>query len=239
MQIDVRHIDTILLDAGIASSLRNALELIDGPIVSRAALRANALAQWQSVTTCNHFHVALTGWMQTPAAVPLLKRLSGQDPAIALDLLECANVVLHRLPAEGVPLSQIAAETLGNAHALDNREPTATITIAAWRHMESRQVNLSPEEKSGEQNDLQLPEERVREIWARAGVLVNELARPVLFVNLPVSSQESVIAIPGEPHYLSLRRLLRTAPIRVVASFVCPLRNSFIFALDSPRACPV
>lgn len=235
MQIDVRQLDAILLDAGIASSLRNALELIDGPIVNRAALRASTLEQWHNVITSVHLHATLTGWVQTPAAVPLLKRLSGQDPAIALNLLECANVVLHRLPADGVPLSQIAAETLGNAHALDNREPVATVTLAAWRHMESRQENLSPAEESGEQNDLQQPEERVREIWARAGVLVNELARPVLFMNLPVSNQESVIAIPGEPHYLSLRRLLRTPPIwdvNGVTVFLCENPNLVAIAAD-------
>jgi len=30
-----------------------------------------------------------------------------------------------------------------------------------------------------------LQEERDRSVWARAGILVNELARPALFLNLP------------------------------------------------------
>lgn len=71
-------------------------------------------------------------------------------------------------------------------------------------------------EDDDEQNDVLLPDERVRDIWARAGVLVNELARPVLFLNLPVASRDATMRTPGDPGYLSLRRLLRTPPVWAV-----------------------
>jgi uncharacterized protein (TIGR02679 family) len=130
-KIDVRHLDAALLQAGIASSLRNALELIDGPIVDRAAQRMSIQAQWDNVRSGGHWHVALMDWLQTSTAIRLLKRLTRQDTALAQQLLERADIVLRRLPADGVPLSQLAAETLGNAHALDRGEPTATIILTA------------------------------------------------------------------------------------------------------------
>ncbi len=60
------------------------------------------------------------------------------------------------------------------------------------------------------------PAERVRQTWARAGVLVNELARPVLFLNLP-GQIDNEYGRPGEPAYASLRSLLRSPPCFNVA----------------------
>jgi uncharacterized protein (TIGR02679 family) len=235
-RVDVRQLDAALNEAGIASSLRTALELIDGPIVNRAAHRINLQAQWDHVTSHGHWHVTLSDWVITPVAIRLLKRLARQNPAIAQQLLERADIVLRRLPADGVPLSQLAAETLGNAHALDSGEPTATIILAAWRRLESKNAfgaNLSDDNE--QQNDVRIPDERVRDIWARAGVLINELARPVLFLNLPVACNDTTMGTPGEPAYLSLRRLVRVPPVWAVNGvtvFVCENPNLVAIAAD-------
>jgi len=235
-QIDVRQMDAALLEAGIASSLRNALELLDGPIVNRTVLRISIQQQWESVTNCDDCHVALTGWLQTPPAIGLLRRLTRQDPVLAQRLLEYANIVLQRLPADGVPLSQLAANTLGNAHALDSGQPTATIILAAWKHLEGRNTScMNSSENDDEPGDVQLTDERVRDIWARAGVLVNELARPVLLLNVPVAGHDAPIKTPGEPGYLSLRSLLRTPPgwaVNDVNVFVCENPNLVAIAAD-------
>jgi uncharacterized protein (TIGR02679 family) len=97
-QIDVRQLDAVLLEAGIATSLRNALELLDGPIVNRAALRTSIQAEWDRVARCDHLHAALTGWLRTPTAIGLLRRLTRQNPVLAQQLIERANIVLRRLP---------------------------------------------------------------------------------------------------------------------------------------------
>jgi uncharacterized protein (TIGR02679 family) len=237
VQIDVPQLDTSLFNAGIADSLRTALELIDGPIVNRTVYRNSLQAQWNSVISLSHCHIALTGWLQGPAAIRLLKRLSRQDPTTAQRLLERADVVLRRLPTEGVPLSQLAAETLGNAHALDSGEPTATIILAAWRHLEGRNSPgvTSSADDHDPQNNLRPLDERVRDIWARAGVLINELARPVLFLNLPILGNDRGAGISGEPGYLSLRRLLRMPPawaVNGVTVFVCENPNLVAIATD-------
>ncbi|KVV42648.1 TIGR02679 family protein [Burkholderia ubonensis] len=236
IRIDIERLDITLRDAGIANSLRAALERIDGPIVSRALVRASAHAEWARVAALGPWHDMLHAWLKAPTALGLLKRLSRQDPATGQQLLERASATLRRLPAQGITRSQLAAETLGNAHALDSGEPTATIVLAAWRHLErtaaredgSRDANENPD-------DAQQPDDRVRDIWARAGVLVNELARPALFLNLPVADGDWAGGARGEPNYASLRRLLRTPPawaVRDKTVFVCENPNFVAIAAD-------
>lgn len=77
--------------------------------------------------------------------------------------------------------------------------------------------------------------ERNRDIWAKAGVLVNELARPALFLNLPTRETESYGRPPGEPAYASLRLLLRSPPSWAVANrkvYVCENANVLAVAAD-------
>lgn len=237
IRIDVGQLDAALLNAGIADSLRAALELIDGPIVNRTSIREDMLKRWSAVIGADHWSPMLSAWLRSSAAVSLLKRLGRQDPAAAEQLLMRANAVLQRLPTGGATRSQLAAETLGNAHALDNGQPTATVSLAAWRHSEN---STSPAQNAARGNEgkvdqLRPADERVRDVWARAGVLVNELARPALFLNLPVSAQGANAWTPGEPGYLSLRTLLRTPPLWRVESltiFVCENPNLVAIAAD-------
>jgi uncharacterized protein (TIGR02679 family) len=230
MRIDVTLLDATLRDAGIAGSLREALERIDGPIVHLASVRAAAKANWSAlVTACTH--PMLISYLQAPAALGLVKRLARQDTSAAEHLLECADTVLRRLPASGLARAQLAAETLGSAHALDTGQATATLVLAAWRQIERDQSGGDDPEATPKH----APDEHTRDIWARAGVLVNELARPALLLNLPVQANEFPVCTPGEPAYLSLRRLLRTPPRWAVAGlavFVCENPNLVAIVAD-------
>jgi uncharacterized protein (TIGR02679 family) len=90
--------------------------------------------------------------------------------------------------------------------------------LAVWR--------ASPREE-----DI-LEGEKVRDVWAKAGVLVNELARPALFVNLPAPGSKMM----GEPEYVSLRRLVRCPPAWAVAGravYVCENPNLVAIAADT------
>ena len=257
MKIDLALLDAKLRDAGIAASLRAALERIDGPIAHPAALRAAAQASWSAVVA-NCAHPALAEYLRRPTALGLLKRLARQDAAAAAHLLDAAGAVLRRLPASGLARAQLAAETLGNAHALDNGQAAATLVLAARRRIEKGlpeadiPANRPDDDTDGDRDDQtddasdNPPEERTRDVWARAGVLVNELARPALLLNLPVQADEGSVCVPGEPAYLSLRRLLRTPPRWAVAGqtiFVCENPNLLAIAADrlggdcAPLAC--
>lgn len=238
MQVDIGRLDAMLLDAGIATSLRDALEQIDGPILQPALLRAATQASWRAViAACTH--PALAGYLSKPVALGVLKRLARNETSTAGYLLDAADAVLRRLPADGLARAQLAAQTLGDAHALDNGQPTATLVLAAWRHIESAQPGTDgpdpPLNGTAGESSGSAPDERSRDVWARAGVLVNELARPALFMNLQVRAGDRSVCTPGEPAYLSLRQLMRKPPRWAVAGqtvFVCENPNLVSIAAD-------
>ncbi|HEY7296913.1 MAG TPA: TIGR02679 family protein [Xanthobacteraceae bacterium] len=244
LQIDLRAVDTIVQRSGIAASLREALERLDGPIANVAARRLALETLWSNVI-CGCQYPDLVRLLRTPEGIGLLKRLSKQDAVTASQLCRRADAVLRQLPAKGLTRSQLAAETLGDAHALDNGQPVATIVLAAWRRLAGAgsEHQLTETERDPQ---AAVTIERTRDIWASAGVLVNELARPVLFLNLPTRSSEQGAWRRGEPSYLSLQALLRSPPSWDVAGrkvYVCENPNLIAIAADkwgqncAPLAC--
>ncbi len=233
LQIDVRLVDAALQRAGIASSLRGALERLDGPITNLAAARLREEHLWSRVIEgCGHADLA--GFLRVPDGLSLIKRLARQDSTAAAELCRDAEAVLRRLPAKGIARSQLAAETLGDAHALDNGEPVATIVLAVWRRLARRPDDNERTELTSDPQQAGASE-RIRDIWARAGVLVNELARPALFLNVPLKTFESGSWSDGEPAYRSLRALLRSPPPWNVAGrkvYVCENPNLLAIAAD-------
>ena len=134
--------------------------------------------------------------------------------------------------------SQLAASVLGDAHALDNGQVVATMVLAVRRRLgrPSPEDEDGPTEPASDGRPLRLGNaERARDIWARAGVLVNQLARPALFLNLPNKSTDDGDGRTGEPSYLSLRSLLRSPPSWDVTGrrvFVCENPNLVAIAAD-------
>lgn len=219
MQIDVDVIDTALRHAGIAASFRDAMEQLEGPIAHLPSMRAALHSRWSALSEgCRH--ASLSGLLRTSAGLGKLKRLARRDLQVAEELCGRADRVLQRLPATGMPRAQLAADTLGDAHALDAGRAVATLILSAWRYP------CAPP-------DSRMPI-RVRDIWASAGVLVNELARPALFLNLPAVAGEHQQPM-GHPGYLSLRTLLRSPPCWDVAGLeihVCENPNLIAIAAD-------
>jgi uncharacterized protein (TIGR02679 family) len=228
--VETDLIDAALRRAGVAESLRNALEQLDGPIVHAPAVRAEARARWEDVAA-DAQHEGLARCLRTSLGIGLLKRLARQDPAAGVRLRERADAVLKHLPAAGLPRAQLAAQTLGDAHALDVGEPTASLVLAAWRQHEGRSVLPDAEDAF----DTPPSDDRIRDVWARAGVLINELARPALFMNLPLADGSQPLSPAGEPGYASLRMLLRSPPrwaVRGHDIYVCENPNFVAIAAD-------
>jgi uncharacterized protein (TIGR02679 family) len=237
MRVDVRTIDAALQRAGIVGSLREALEQIDGPIVHLETARRNEEALWtQVVSQCSH--PALCELLHASAGLGLLKRLSGRDADAAARLCSGAEAVLLTLPAKGTTRAQLAANTLGDAHALDNGRATATLVLAVWRDIIAPIPEIDETVPASHKDGHAQPEaadERNRDIWARAGVLVNELARPALLLNLCARANARFTEASGEPDYASLRFLLRSTPCWNVGSqdvFVCENPNLIAIAAD-------
>jgi uncharacterized protein (TIGR02679 family) len=229
IRVDVAVIDLKMRNAGIADSLRDALERLDGPIVLDDDVRDALIARW-SLTFASVGEERLGRYLRTPQGMLLVKRLS-ESPESAVLILRQAEAVMRRLPEKGMPRAQLAAEVLGDAHAMDNGKPAATIVLAAWRQT----VERPAEDKALDER------ERIRDKWASAGVLVNELAKPALFLNLPFAERDEAVPL-GEPEYISLRRLLRNPPSWNVEGrdvFVCENANLLAIIADRlGKDCP-
>lgn len=218
--IDVAEIDRALSDAGIAPSLRAALERLDGPIVHRETELSRIRDRWASVlSSC--LHRDLVAYLSSPLNSGVLKRLSGNQSDFASVICRQTEGILVRLPAAGVPRAQIAAELLGDAHGLDSARPVATLTLAVLRNRSSADTGDD------------------RDTWAAVGILVNELARPALFMNMPCSG---LPVSSGEPQYASLRLLARRPPDWAMAGraiLVCENPNLVAILADRlGTACP-
>jgi len=235
MQLDPAEIDLAFQRAGLASSLRDALEQLDGPIVDRARAQSELLAGWTALAASVR-HPALAASLAGPSGLGLLKRLARRPGPATEALLRQADAVLQRLPAAGLGRAELAAGVLGDAHALDRGAPVATLVLAALRRGGRAGAHADDDPGQEAAQDAASGDERERDVWAAAGVLVNELARPVLVLNLaPASGAGGAGGPPGEPGYLSLRRLLRAPPAWSLAGrpvFVCENPNLVAIAAD-------
>ena len=236
MRVDVRAIDAAMQRADIATSLCEALEQLDGPIVHAATARAKLEVVWSNVVAGCH-HPDLAEFLRTPAGLGLLKRLSNRVPEVATQLCCRSEAVLRLLPANGMTRAQLAAKVLGDAHALDSGRATATIVLAVCKRiiapaLEVEEAQTDRQHRSNASYEMR--EERTRDVWARAGVLVNELARPAMYLNLPNLDGRMTQAL-GEPGYVSLRCLVRSPPNWAVSGrsvFVCENPNFLAIAAD-------
>lgn len=222
MTLDIGELDAALRHAGVAATLREALERLDGAIVDRKAEHAALQAQWQALRErCTDKRLA--AWIGQSRGLSLLKRL-GRNPSAAGKILDAAQAVLGKLPAAGTPRSRLAAEVLGDAHGLDSGRPVASVVLAVLRWASA---------EAADEDAISASDDSARDVWAAAGVLVNELARPALFFNLPAAV---VFQTPGEPGYVSLRALLRSPPRWDVAGrdiYVCENPNLIAIAADA------
>lgn len=233
MRLSQQALDQALARAGIAANLRAALEALDGPLESHAD-RVRRARDWAEVAASST-DPRLREMLQAPAELGLLKRIAG-DPQTAATLLAAAAQVLARLPAAGMPLAELAAATVHDAHALD---PGGGLAALVLRAAEGARTKSSSAETPATGTD---EDERTRSRWARQGVAVNELAAPVLCLNLVADTDTvggrllAAARATGEPLYLSLRSLLRAPPrwqLSGRAVFVC--ENPAVVAIAAQR----
>jgi uncharacterized protein (TIGR02679 family) len=239
MRLRLSELDTAIARAGLARNLRAALEALDGPLIDRKAKRVEREQRWRDVLE-GADRKLLWAFLADSANVALLRRLASGGPEEGCALLERAARVLARLPAFGLPLAQLAAETLGNAHALDPGQPVATLVLraCAWSPNEVDEVSDTPETAADSGSRAAAMR---RNLWALAGVSVNELAAPALCLNLraPGETPAGALAVRaaelGVPIHLSLKLLLESPPRWVHARPVYVCENSAVIAIAAQR----
>lgn len=214
----------MLHEAGVCTGWRQAIEVLDGPLVDRMAHRRSTEEAWAAVAaSLPAAEPWQRDWRDDLLGTGLLRRLA-DDPAHAARLVERACDVLAVLPAAGVRLARLAADRLGDSHGLDPDRAEATVVLKALQH------RYLPVEERG---PLPTGVDR-RALWAAAGVLLDELAAPVLVWNLPAAGDGPVDrtltahAAAGEPARLTLGALLRHPPD------LTALRGRTVFVCENP-----
>ncbi|MDZ7852992.1 MAG: TIGR02679 family protein [Halomonas sp.] len=219
LSVDLEALSHALLRAGVAENLRAALEALDGPLVDERARSEEERRRWAELIVAYRRRADALGleeWLEALQAGGLLKRLAARSELQGRALLEQALGVLERLPVQGLSLSALAAECLGDAHGLDAGRPVAALVRRALaRHWQGGVARVDPDERS---------------IWAHAGVLMGgDVTSAVLTLRLsvhpgrPLDEALSRYCHQAEPTWLTLRQLLRHPP-----AWDCAGRDVFV-----------
>jgi uncharacterized protein (TIGR02679 family) len=203
--VSLDQLEDKLRAAGVCPSLQAAVEELTGPVVDLRAKREMVESRWTALFAAASNKIAprpeLKNWLDQLRATGLLRRYGIAD---AERLLSQALEVVAALPAQDTPLAELAAATLGDAHALDPDTSLGSIVLRAAAALG----------KCEKWDDVQSR----RDAWASVGVICDELSAPILVLNLrasentPTSQALAAYAAIGEPAYLSVRQLLRTPP---------------------------
>jgi uncharacterized protein (TIGR02679 family) len=207
LTVSFEEIDAVLRSSGAApGGLGAAVRLLVGEVDDRAAQVAAEAAAWADAHAGLDALVArrpeLAAWRSWLDATGMLRRLA-TSPDVAAALAAEAVRVLDALPSAGVALGALAAATTGDAHALDDGRPLATLVLAA-----ARVLRGAPSAGDGSAAER-------RAAWAAVGVHRDELSSTVVCLGLPGSAASvagRVLAVAheaGEPVVLTLRQLGR------------------------------
>ncbi|MFF0573661.1 TIGR02679 family protein [Streptosporangium saharense] len=220
LSVSLDEVDRVLRSSeACPEGLAAAVVLLRGSV--RDLERENALreAAWsEAFTELNAVltdRPELSGWRLWVESTGLVRRCAN-GPEEAHTLLGRLTAVLLRLPHSGIPIGRLAAETCGDAHALDEGRPLATLALSA-----ARALSGLPYAGDGTADAR-------RRAWAAVGVHLDNLSSSVLCLGIPGDEDTPagrVLAInraAGEPCLLTLRQLQRhEAPISAGLVRIC------------------
>ncbi|MET7333523.1 TIGR02679 family protein [Nonomuraea sp. NPDC005650] len=238
LSVSLDEVDRILRAGGVtAGGLREAVARLRGPIRDQAGEKATQAAAWEGAFARLDALIAdrpeLSGWRSWLESTGLVRRLAS-TAGEACTLLDRLSTVLKRLPSPGTPLGLLAAETCGDAHALDEGRPLATLAVSAARA-------LSDLPYAGEGGA-----DARRSAWAAVGVHLDDLSSLVLCLGLPGDDRSptgrmlSAARAAGEPCVLTLRQL-RRHEARLRADLVRICENPIVVAAAADElgaSCP-
>ncbi|ONH31512.1 TIGR02679 family protein [Pseudofrankia asymbiotica] len=232
LSVPLDEVDRILRASGVApEGLAAAVVLLTGPIVDEAAVAAAQAAAWAAARAplyaLTERRPELSGWLAWLDGTGMLRRLAG-DPDTAARLVEQLAAVLDALPSGGLALGRLAATGAGDAHALDDGRPLATLALAAVRV-------LAGAEPTGDASAAGR-----RAAWAAVGVHLDELSSTVLCLGLPggaATPTGRMLAAAheaAEPCVLTLRQVTgrggERADLGVGAGLVFVCENPIVLA---------
>ncbi|GAB7033706.1 hypothetical protein JCM4914_51670 [Streptomyces platensis subsp. malvinus] len=197
-------VDAVLRRSGASpDGLAAAVTALTGPVTRLTDVREQEEKAWREAyvpldALIRTSRPDLADWADRLRCDGLVRRLA-RTPHAAKRLLGDTAEALRRLPADpAISLSAFAATALGDAHALDDGTPLATLVLSGARAMTG-----FPDGGGAEWR---------REAWASAGLLKDALSSTVLTLGLRGTPALDWAAEAGEPAVLTLRQLTRTPP---------------------------
>jgi uncharacterized protein (TIGR02679 family) len=206
LSLTLETLEDALRAAGLIQELKDVVAACRGTVQNRHAQAARQRSEWQGM-----FHAArarcagapgLLRWVDALHDEGVLKRMVKGDAADAASLMEDALRVIARFPCRDVLLANLAAECLGDSHALDRGQPLGTLCLRAINVLHGIDGQHSAEAR--------------RQAWAAAGVIVDDLSAPVLTFNLYGTSGSALEPFldlyrrQGQPAFLTYRQLRST-----------------------------
>lgn len=234
LTIRLADVDRVLRESGISpDGLTAAVQALRGPITVRREAAAASAHAWESALEPLDRLAAdrpeLGPWLQRLHATGLLKRRAA-TAASGFELAEQAACVLSALPHAGIVRAVLAAQTIGDAHALDDGRPLTALVLSAIRSL----TDLTA-------TDTATAEGR-RDAWAAAGVAADDLSSRVLVLNVPPPRDDGFLsrllehgAAAGQPLVLTLRALEGLPAASAPDLTICPdLSGTTISVCENP-----
>ncbi|MEP6672520.1 MAG: TIGR02679 family protein [Chthoniobacter sp.] len=203
LSLDLAELEQTLRSTGMADRLEDAVVACRGAIENQRARAERQQEEWTALfdgarTRCSE-QDGLLNWISAFQRDGSLKRIARGDLAVAARLVENAIRVLLREPSEEILLANLAAECVGDSHALDRGQPLATLCLRAIGSVHGIDGQRSADAR--------------RKAWASIGVIIDDLSAPVLVYNLraaPDSALGSVLELhrqQKQPAFLTYRQL--------------------------------
>lgn len=201
------RVDRLLsaLDLRSITDLRASVEALRGPLPDRRAGRQAEQAAREGLWSWFEAETITLDPDGRHRLAPWVDRVRAQGVRGGIDVhrhrLEQALRVLRALPADGVPLAALAADVLGDPHALDRGRRLAALVLDAV----AMTAGLAP---AGDA-------EAARELWERVGVAPDPLSSTVLVLGLrgsgdgPLGPWLDATCAMSEPVVLTLAQLRR------------------------------
>lgn len=200
LSVRLDEVDAVLRRSRVSpAGLAAAVTALTGPVVPLAEARERQARAWEEAyAPLAALPAELADWADDIRRDGLVRRLA-RSPDAARPLLAATVSALGALPAEPArPLPEFAAQTLGDAHALDDGTPLATLVRSGVRALTG-----FPDGEGAEWR---------RAAWASAGLLKDALSATVLALGVRGTAALDALADAGEPAVLTLRQLAHGAP---------------------------
>lgn len=213
LTVNVGELALLFRDLGL--DLASSVVALTGPLQEPKSARQAGWVQLER-DLVGHVPVLQTLLLGARGREWLRQRARG-DAARVAGLFRPLSAVTARLPAAGLTLAELAAQATGDSHALDQGR------LLGWlaSRVAATLSGLDPGDRALDR----------RFVWARVGVLCDELSVPALTLGLnAVGDTFTDDALrrhtrAGQPYRLSLRQLLREPPV---------LADPLVFVCENP-----